>query len=247
MDKQFKDKVAIISGGSDGIGLAVARQLGSEGCRCVLAGRHKDKLDKAVNEVGEAGAPDVWGSVCDVAIEAQVEATVAGALQRYGRIDVIVNSAGLMEFKPIIDLTTEDWQKALGVDLLGAFYFIRQAFIHMKPGGSIVNVSSIHAHQTSPLVAPYAAAKAALNSLTRSAAIEGKPLGIRVNAVLPGAVDTDMLWDNPNIKSGAEKVDKAMVGQPDDVAATIVYLASGNASFVQGAEIRVDGGRLARL
>lgn len=247
MDKRFKDKVAIISGGSDGIGLAVAKQLGSEGCRCVLVGRHKDNLEKAVNEVHEAGSPDVWGSVCDVAIEEQIEAAMTGTLQRFGRIDIIVNSAGLMEFKPIKDLTTEDWQKALAVDLLGAFYFIKRAFVHMKPGGAIVNVSSIHAIQTSPLVAPYAAAKAALNSLTRSAAIEGKPLGIRVNAVLPGAVDTDMLWENPNVKSGAEKVDKAMVGQPETVAATIVYLASTDASFVQGAEIRVDGGRLACL
>ena len=135
----------------------------------------------------------------------------------------------------------------MGVDLLGAFYFIKRAFVHMKPGGSIVNVSSIHAVETSALVAPYAAAKAALNSLSRSAAIEGQPLGIRVNSVLPGAVDTPMLWDNPNVQSGAETIDRAMVGQPADVAATIAYLASGDANFVQGAEVRVDGGRLARL
>ncbi|MBC8084839.1 MAG: SDR family oxidoreductase, partial [Hymenobacter sp.] len=195
----------------------------------------------------QAGAPEVWASVCDVAIEAQVEATVAGTLARFGRLDVVVNNAGLMEFKPLIDLTGDDWQRALGVDLLGAFYFIKRAFAHMQPGGSIVNVSSIHAIETSALVAPYAAAKAALNSLTRSAAIEGHPLGIRVNSVLPGAVDTPMLWDNPNVKSGAEQVDKTLVGQPADVAATIVYLASADAAFVQGAEVRVDGGRLARL
>lgn len=100
---------------------------------------------------------------------------------------------------------------------------------------------------TSPLVAPYAAAKAALNSLTRSAALEGQPLGIRVNAVLPGAIDTPMLWDNPNVKSGAEKIDRADVGRPEDVAATIAYLASDDAAFVQGVELRVDGGRRARL
>ena len=117
----------------------------------------------------------------------------------------------------------------------------------MKPGGAIVNVSSIHAIETDALVAPYAAAKAALNSLTRSAAIEGKPLGIRVNTVLHGAVDTPMLWENPNVKSGVEKIDKSMVGQPEDVAATIAYLASDDAAFVNGAEIRVEGGRLAKL
>ena len=244
---RFQDKVAIISGGSGGIGLAVAQRLASEGARIVLVGRHKDKLDKAADQVRQAGAPDMWGSVCDVMVEEQVEATVAGTLSRFGRLDVVINNAGLMEFKPLKDLTADDWQRALGVDLLGAFYFIKRAFVHMKPGGSIVNVSSIHAIETSALVAPYAAAKAALNSLTRSAAIEGQPLGIRVNSVLPGAVDTPMLWDNPNVQSGAEKVDKAMVGQPADVAATIAYLASDDAAFVQGAEIRVDGGRLARL
>ena len=117
----------------------------------------------------------------------------------------------------------------------------------MKPGGSIVNVSSIHAIQTEPLVAPYAAAKAALLSLTRSSALEGKPKGIRVNAVLPGAIDTPMLWENPNVKSGVEKIDPADVGKPKDVAMTVAYLASSEAAFVQGAELRVDGGATGRV
>ncbi len=247
MEQRFKNKVAIISGGSAGIGLAVAKRLGSEGCRCVLVGRKKERLEKAAKEVRDAGAPDVWESVCDVAIEDQVEATVAGTLERYGKIDVIVNSAGLMEFKPIKDLTTEDWQKVLNVDLLGAFYFIKRAFIHMKGGGTIVNISSIHAVATEALSAPYAAAKAALNSLTRSAAIEGQELGIRVNAVLPGAIDTEMLWNNPNVKSGEEEIEKAMIGKPEEVAATVAFLASEDSAFLQGAEVRVDGGRLGKL
>jgi NAD(P)-dependent dehydrogenase (short-subunit alcohol dehydrogenase family) len=117
----------------------------------------------------------------------------------------------------------------------------------MKPGGTIVNVSSVHAVETEPLVASYAAAKSALLSLTRSAALEAKPLGIRVNAILPGAVDTPMLWNNPNVKAGVEKIEPADVGKPEDIAAVIAYLASGDAEFVQGAAIRVDGGRLSRL
>jgi NAD(P)-dependent dehydrogenase (short-subunit alcohol dehydrogenase family) len=117
----------------------------------------------------------------------------------------------------------------------------------MKPGGAIVNVSSVHAVETEPLVSSYAAAKAALLSLTRSSALEGKPLGIRINAILPGAVDTPMLWDNPNVKDGEEKINKADVGSPEDIAAVIAYLASDDAKFVQGAALRVDGGRLSRL
>jgi len=244
---QFQDKVALVSGGSGGIGLAVAQRLGAEGARLVLVGRHADTLDRAADLVRQAGAPAVWASVCDVAVEAQVAATVAGTLARFGRLDVVVNDAGLMEFKPLKELTDEDWLRALHVDLLGAFYFVKQAFLHMKPGGSIVNISSIHALETEASVAPYAASKAALNSLTRSAAIEGQPLGIRVNAVLPGAIDTPMLWDNPNVKSGAEKIDKADVGRPEDVADAVAYLASDRAAFVQGIAMRVDGGRLSKL
>jgi NAD(P)-dependent dehydrogenase (short-subunit alcohol dehydrogenase family) len=117
----------------------------------------------------------------------------------------------------------------------------------MKNGGSIVNVSSIHAEETEPLVAPYAAAKAALLSLTRSASLEGKAKGIRVNAILPGAVDTPMLWDNPNVKSGQEKIEQHDVGKPEDIAAVVVFLASDDAEFVPGAQLRIDGGRLDHL
>ena len=244
---RFQDKVAIITGGASGIGLAVAKRLAAEGARIVLADYNEANLTAAAPEVKAAGAPDVWGSLCNVSVEAQVEATVAGTLERFGRLDVVVNNAGLMQFKPLEELTGDDWLRILGVDLLGAFYFTKQAFLHMKPGGSIVNVASIHAIETSPLVAPYAAAKAAMLSLTRSSTLEGKAKGIRTNVILPGAIDTPMLWENPNVKSGVEVIDKADVGRPEDVAAVIAYLASDDAAFVQGAEVRVDGGRLDRL
>ena len=117
----------------------------------------------------------------------------------------------------------------------------------MKPGGAIINISSIHALETTPMVTTYAAAKAALLSLTRSAAIEGKQKGIRVNAILPGAIDTPMLWENPNIKAGLEQVSKDSVGRPEDIAGVAAFLASEDAAFVQGAMIEVDGGRLNRL
>jgi meso-butanediol dehydrogenase/(S,S)-butanediol dehydrogenase/diacetyl reductase len=244
---RFQDKVVIITGGASGIGLAIAKRLASEGARIVLADINQAALDAAVPQVQQAGSPGVWPSICNVADENQVIATVQGALAQYGRLDVIVNNAGLMQFKALEQLTGDDWLRILNVDLLGAFYFTKQAFLHMKPGGNVVNVASIHAIETEPLVAPYAAAKAAVLSLTRSSAIEGKPKGLRINAVLPGAIDTPMLWDNPNVKSGVEKINPADVGKPEDVAATIAYLASDDAAFVQGAEVRVDGGRLDNL
>lgn len=244
---RFGDKVAIITGGAGGIGLATAKQLALEGASIVLADLNEEKLGAAVTELKNGGAVNVLPAVCNVSAEGDVEATVKKAIDQFGTVDVVVNNAGLMIFKPIEEQTEDDWTRILKVDLLGAFFFTKQAFLHMKPGGAIINVSSIHAIETEPLVAPYAAAKAALVSFTRSAALEGKPKGIRINAVLPGAIDTPMLWQNPNVKSGVEKIDTRDVGKPEDIASTIAYLASSEAVFVQGAILVVDGGRLDRL
>ena len=153
-----------------------------------------------------------------------------------------------MTFKPLAEFTGADWLQVLGVDLLGAAYFTRQAFLRMgEAGGAIVYVSSVHACMTTANVAPYAAAKAALLSLARSASIEGRERGIRANAILPGAIETQMLRDNPNLESGAERLDPRDVGAPEDVAAAVAYLAGDEARFVTGTTLVVDGGRLARL
>jgi NAD(P)-dependent dehydrogenase (short-subunit alcohol dehydrogenase family) len=245
--QRYADKVAIVTGAAGGIGLATAQRLGAEGARVVLVDLDRARLDAALPQVLQAGAPAAWAQVCDVAEETQVAAAVAAAMQHYGRLDLVVNNAGLMTFKPLVELTAADWNRVLGVDLLGAFFFIKHAFGVMRPGSAIVNVSSIHALQTAPLAAPYAAAKAALVSLTRSADIEGREKGIRANAVLPGAIDTAMLRDNPDVKSGAEHLDPAEVGEPGDIAATIAWLGCADAKFVRGASIVVDGGRLSGL
>jgi NAD(P)-dependent dehydrogenase (short-subunit alcohol dehydrogenase family) len=244
---QFDERAAIVTGAASGIGLAIARALGREGARVALADLDQAGAEKAALEVRAAGAPDAMGVHCDVSREDDVAATCEAVAKRWGRLDVVVNNAGLMVFKPLAEHTAEDWTKILHVDLMGAFFFTREAFRRMKDGGSIVNISSVHAVETTPLVASYAAAKAALLSLTRSAAIEGKALGIRVNAVLPGAIDTPMLWNNPNIRSGLETIDTTDVGKPEDVAAAVLFLASGGSKFVQGGDLRVDGGRLSRL
>lgn len=239
---------AIVTGAAAGIGLATARRLLRDGIDVLLADIDAAKVQQASDALAREGLPGrAAAQCCDVADEAQVEQSVAAALDQFGRLDIVVNNAGLMVFKPIEQQSRDDWLRILGVDLLGAFYFTKQAFLHMGQGGAIVNVASVHAVKTEPMVAPYAAAKAALLSLTRSASLEGKPKGIRVNAVLPGAIDTPMLWDNPNVKAGIEKVDRAEVGTPEDVADVIAFLASAQAGFMQGTGVLVDGGRLVRL
>lgn len=244
---RFEGRVAIVTGGAAGIGLATACRLGAEGACVLIADRDADHAAGAADQVIAAGAPAALGKACDVGCEADAQAAVAQALAQWGRLDVIVNNAGQMLFKPLAEHTEADMLQVLRVDLLGAFFFVREAFRRELHGASIVNVSSIHAEKTTPLVTAYAAAKAALLSLTRSASIEGKPLGIRVNAVLPGAIDTPMLRGNPNIRSGLEPLDERFVGRPEQVAAAIAWLASDDSSFVQGALLRVDGGRLDRL
>jgi NAD(P)-dependent dehydrogenase (short-subunit alcohol dehydrogenase family) len=245
--QRFIGKTALVTGAGGGIGLAIAQRLAAEGARLVLADLNVAKLAATADRLRADGAPDVLAHACDVSHEDQVAACVAAAIARFGGLDLVVNNAGLMEFKAIADLTASDWLRVLGVDLLGTAFFLRQAFLTMKPGGAVVNIASIHALQTEALAAPYAAAKAAVLSLTRTASIEGKPKGLRCNAVLPGAIDTPMLWDNPNVKSGVEKIDRSDVGEPADIAAAVAFLGSDDAAFVTGASLNVDGGRLARL
>jgi len=236
----------IVTGGLGDIGLAVAKSFAREGASILLVDARAGG-DDAVELLLGMGAAAARAYQADVGDDTAVAGAVAAACDGFGGLDVIVNVAGMMIYKPVIDLTAADWQRLLAVNLVGAALFTAHAFQRMKPGGCIVNVASVHARRTSPLVAPYAAAKAALVSFTRSAAIEGKPLGIRVNAVLPGAIETAMLRASPNIASGAEVVDPDDLGQPEDVAALVAFLASHAARFITGEDVVADGGRMGRL
>lgn len=248
MDRRFEGKVAVVTGAAGGIGFAIASRLRAEGAGLVIADLKGDAASAAAAKLSASAGGEAIGIGCDVGSEEQVEATVHAALEAFGRIDVIVNNAGLMTFKTLAEFSGDDWLQVLRVDLLGAAFFTRQAFLHFgAKGGAIVNLASVHAVETSANAAPYAAAKAGLLSLTRTTSIEGRDVKIRANAVLPGAIDTPMLWNNPNVKSGAETIDKRDVGTPEDVAAAVAFLASDDARFITGTTLAVDGGRLARL
>jgi NAD(P)-dependent dehydrogenase (short-subunit alcohol dehydrogenase family) len=168
---------------------------------------------------------------------------VDAAVKAYGAINVIVNDAAMMTFTPILDTTEDDFFHVIKTNLGSVFYFSKYGAPHMPAGSAIVNISSVHAHATTQNVVPYAASKGAIEAFTRGFSLEMAARQIRVNSVAPGAVDTPMLWNNPNVKSGAEKVEGA-IGKPEDLAAAICFMASDDARFVNGTTLVADGGRL---
>jgi NAD(P)-dependent dehydrogenase (short-subunit alcohol dehydrogenase family) len=246
MVSRFEGKVAIVTGALGGIGRACAEGLAREGARLMLVDKLADD-GSAADALHKLGAPKVISAAIDIAEEDDVAAAIDRARGELGGFDIVINVAGMMIYKPLAELTGADWRRLIDVNLLGAAFIAGAALRHMADNGAIVNIASIHARQTSPLVAPYAAAKAALESLTRSTAIEGRARGIRANAVLPGAVDTPMLWSSPNIASGAEVISPEDIGAPAEIAAAALFLAGDEARFVTGASLLVDGGRLAYL
>ena len=243
---RFAGKVAVVTGALGGIGLACCEGFAREGAGIMLLDLEADD-GVVADRLRGLGAPGVVSLGVDVGDEAAVGDAIGQCRERLGGFDILVNVAGMMIYKPLADISGAEWRRLLDVNLLGAAFLTTQALRHMGDGGAIVNIASIHARQTSPLVAPYAAAKAALESLTRSTAIEGRARGIRANAILPGAIDTPMLQASPNIASGAEVIAPEDIGRPRDVADAALYLASDAARFVTGASLLVDGGRLARL
>lgn len=236
----------IITGGLGAIGMATARRFSIAEANILLVDRREDD-GSAATELAGLGADKVVSIAADISDETAVATVIDTALGVFGSIDVIANIAGAMIFKPVAELTAADWREMLDVNLVGAALLTGHALRVMEAGGSVINVASIHARRTTLLVASYAAAKAGMLSLTRSAAIEGKPLGVRVNAILPGAIDTPMLHDSPAIRSGAEVLDMADVGRPGDIASLIFFLASDEARFITGEDIVADGGRMGRL
>lgn len=242
---RFANKTCIVTGGGSGIGRATCLQMAAEGGRVVVADLQLDPAQATVDAIKAAGGTAIAAKV-DVGNSTQVQAVVATALSTYGRLDVIVNDAAMMTFTPIVDIAEADFFHVVTTNLGSVFFFAKYGAPHMPPGSAIVNLSSVHAHATTPNVVPYASSKGAIEAFTRGFAIEMEPRKIRVNGVAPGAVDTPMLWNNPNIKSGVEKVQGA-VGKPEDLAAAICFLASEDAAFVNGTTLLVDGGRLAHL
>lgn len=238
---RFKDKVCLVNGGNSGIGRATSEFFGAEGGKVVVVGRNREKGEETVQAITQAGGQAIFVQT-DVGVPSEVRAAVQAAVDQWGKIDVLVNSAATMTFEPIVDLAEDKWDALMAVNLRAVFLFCKYSLPHMQRG-AIVNVSSVHAFETTANVVPYAASKGGMDAFTRGLSIEIGAQKARVNCVAPGAVDTPMLWNNPNVKSGAEKVEGA-VGKPEDIAAAIAFLASDDARFINGTILVADGGRL---
>ena len=233
-------KVAVITGGGSGIGLATARRFAAAGARVTIANR-SDSTRLAT----EMGATFVR---TDVSVEADVEALMNGVAERDGAIDIVVNNAGFGEVgAEVAGLSQAVLQRHLDVNLFGVLYGIKHGVVRMRDGGSIVNVSSLAGLVGFPTYGAYVASKWAVVGLTKSAAIELGPRRIRVNCVCPGTIDTPI-----NQQAGAEaelEIVKTIaplgrIGTPEEVAAAIHFLASDDASYLTGSAIEVDGGWL---
>lgn len=249
---QLQGKVAIVTGGGRGLGLAMARGLGQAGAKVVIAGRSSSTLEVAAAGLSAEGLEvlPVPTDVADpAAIESLFDATVAWA----GRVDIAVNNAGVGHEAPIIDEKVEDWDHDLRVMLTAPFLVIQQAARRMEAGGAVVNISSIDARAADGTFASYNAAKAGLISLTKSAAVEVAPLGLRVNSVSPGYALTDMVAEElgpdmvAKMSHNFERVPMKRMVTVEEVANAVVFLAGPLASGITGTDLIVDGGTLANL
>jgi glucose 1-dehydrogenase len=239
---RFTDKVCLVTGAGSGIGRAAAQRFAAEGGRVAVVDID-DAGGRETVRIIEADGGEAMFVRADVGDGDDVRAAVERAAGWHGRLDVVVNDAGMMAFEPVAKLAEADWDRVLRVNLRSVFLFSKHALTHLKQGGAIVNVSSVHAHETTANVSAYAASKGGMEAFTRALSRECADRKVRANCVAPGAVDTPLLWSNPNVKSGAEKVEGA-VGQPADIAAAIAFLAADEARFITGATLVVDGGRL---
>ncbi|MCR0984722.1 SDR family NAD(P)-dependent oxidoreductase [Roseomonas populi] len=238
------DKVVLVTGAGSGIGEATARRFSRDGYAVVLAGRTKEKLDRVAADLP---ADRTLVVVADVSDEEQCTFLVNRAVERFGRLDVLVNNAGVHATGPVAEAKTADWRKVMGTDLDGVFFLTRAAVPHLVPtGGSITNVSSVSGLGGDWNMSIYNATKGAVTNFTRAVAMELGPKGVRVNAVNPALTLTDMTEDMKGdeklLAKFRERTPLGRPADPADVADVIAFLASHDARYVTGVNLPVDGG-----
>ncbi|MBV6489560.1 MAG: 3-oxoacyl-[acyl-carrier-protein] reductase FabG [Pseudorhodoplanes sp.] len=240
-----ENKVALVTGAARGIGLATARRFLAEGYRVAMLDIDGETLSRA--HAGLARTEDTLTLVCDVADDQGVAAAVAAIDAAFGRLDTLVNNAGVAVFKPLLETSYAEWQRTLAVNLTGPFLCVQAAAPVMARGGggAVVNITSISGLRASTLRVAYGTSKAALSHLTRQQAAELAALNIRVNAVAPGPVDTAMAKavHSPAIRADYhDAIPLNRYGLEEEIADAILYLCSARASYITGQTLAVDGG-----
>ncbi len=238
-------KVAIVTGGGSGLGKAMAAKFALNGITTIIVGRNADKLEQAKQEISE----NCYSMVCDVTNLANVPAFVEKVVAQFGRIDILVNNAGINQKKEFTEVTDEEFQNIISTNLCAVFTMSREVVKQMlKQGsGSIINISSMAAQYGLPKVIAYSASKTAIDGMTRAMAVELSPKGIRVNAIAPGFIYSDMtakaLDSDPERKAKVfGRTPMGKMGNPDDIAEAAYYLATDASKYVTGVILPVDGG-----
>jgi 3-oxoacyl-[acyl-carrier protein] reductase len=241
-------RVAIVTGGASGIGRRTAELFAAEGAKVVIGDRNEALLDEVRNGIGEDRCAS---ATVDVTQELDLERLVSFACEKFGRVDVAINSAGIGALGPVHELTAESWRSVLDISLTGVFLALKheaRIMLELGGGGVIVNLASIYGRQPGEGMAAYCCAKAAVEMLTRVAALELGPRGVRVNAIAPGFVETPMTAPTQP-KSRAAYIDSIPLGrpgQPDDIARAALFLVSDDAAWFNGETLVVDGGEVHR-
>ncbi|MEV0545277.1 glucose 1-dehydrogenase [Nocardia salmonicida] len=238
---RFDGKTALITGGSSGMGLATAHRLIEEGARVVVTGRDEKRLDAAVAELG-GQAHGIAGDATDLG---DLDTLAAAVSDRFGHVDLLFANAGIGSFQPIDQVTGALFDEVIGSNLKGAFFTIQKVLPLLSDHAAIVINASFALHRGVPGAALYSASKAAVHNLTRTLAAELAPRRIRVNSVSPGYIDTPAFRAELSdaAKAGVAALSPAgRVGTSEDVAAAVAFLASADAAFVNGHDLRVDGG-----
>ncbi|PIV10311.1 MAG: hypothetical protein COS49_01175 [Candidatus Portnoybacteria bacterium CG03_land_8_20_14_0_80_41_10] len=249
----LKDRVALVTGARRGIGEGIALALAQAGAKVVVTDVDQDDCQKVVDQIKESGQDGLALKV-DVSNKEDVEEAVQKTVEKFNRIDILVNNAGIAQFKPFLELTEEEWDRTLDINLKGMFLCSQAAAREMAKNkyGRIVNTASIASGQVGVgflNIAHYCASKGGVTALTEALALELAPLGINVNAVGPGIIETpmtkDILSDEKTKEGLMARIPKKRLGQPKDVASAVVFLASEEADYITGVILFVDGGWLA--
>ncbi|WP_433192122.1 glucose 1-dehydrogenase [Nocardia sp. CA-107356] len=245
-NSRFDDKIALITGGTSGMGLATAHRLLDEGAQVIITGRDKARLDAAVEEL-DAG-DRVLAQLGDAADLADLDVLTAAIQDRFGRLDVVFANAGVGAFQPLTDVTEAEFYRVVDINFKAAYFTIQKSLPLLADRAAIVINASFALHRGGPGAALYSATKAAVHNLARTLAAELAPKGIRVNSVSPGYTATPAFYAEASAEvqaTAVASVAAGRIGTADDIAAAVAFLASDEASYINGHDLLIDGGLVA--